>query len=141
MSTGPRMSATAVLSIAALGWTLVNAAAGGISNEVRADATATVALYGTQKAAALNCLTHEPAVGIDMRKVYSDDEAEVRTSWLSNGGTAEEWAKFEGAFSLTVETPTDQCRKILDDLYAFRPSGLLLSMRSPFKEMSTRPTF
>ncbi|MHA6687038.1 hypothetical protein [Mesorhizobium sp. A556] len=133
--------AAAVLSGAALGWMLVNAMAGEISSQVREQALATVALYGTEKADALNCLTHEPAVGIDMRKVFSEDEAHVHTSWLSNGGTAEEWSKFEGSFSLTVETPTDQCPEILDDLYLMRFSGRLLSMRSPFKEMSSRPQF
>jgi hypothetical protein len=71
MFKGRRMAATAVLSSAMLGWMLANAMAGGVTSEVRGEAMATVALYGTHKTAALNCLTHEPAVGMDMRQVFS----------------------------------------------------------------------
>ncbi len=141
MPKGRRMAATCVLSSATLGWMLVTALAEGISSEVREQAMATVALYGTHKAAALNCLTHDPAVGIDMRQVFSEDESHMRASWLASGGTTDEWSKFEGSFSQTADIPTDQCAKILDDLYLMKPSGRLLSMRSPFKEMSTRPSF
>ena len=141
MSEG-RMAAIAVISNAVLGWLLITTAvAGEISSEVREQAMATVVVYGAQKAAVLSCLTHDPAVGIDMGQVFGEDEAHTRASWLSSGGTTEEWSRFEGAFSQTADVPQDQCAKILDDLYLMKPSGRLLSMRSPFQEMSDRPSF
>jgi hypothetical protein len=111
------------------------ATADGMSDAVRAAATAAAAEYGAQKAAVLSCLAHEPGGGDRMRKIYGDDETDVRASWLARGGTSETWSKFETSFGESADVPRDRCPEILKDLYAMRSPAQLLSMRAPFKTM------